>query len=61
METELQKAAKETATQIIASGEAFTNSLMGKGLKPLVSALIKYIKITNLRLTKLEEGKTNEH
>lgn len=56
METELQKAANETATQIIASGEAFTNSLMGKGLKPLVSALIKYIKLTNIRLSQLEGG-----
>ena len=53
---ELQQAAKTTTTELVSAAQAFTNSLMGKGFRPLVSALIRYIKITNARLSKLEEG-----
>ncbi len=55
---ELQQAANETTTELVSNAQTFTNSLMGKGFKPLVNALIRYIKITNARLTKLE-GKPN--
>ena len=54
----LQQAANETTTELVSSAQTFTNSLMGKGFKPLVSALIRYIKITNARLTKIE-GESN--
>lgn len=54
--TQLQNAANQTAKELTASGEAFTNSMMGKGLKPLISAIIRYIRITNMRLTNLEGG-----
>lgn len=50
----LQKASAEITKTISEAGESFTNSLMGKSFKPLVSALLRYIKITNQRLTKLE-------
>ena len=53
---ELQQAAKTTTTELVSAAQAFTNTLMGKSFKPLVSALIRYIKITNARLTKLEGG-----
>ncbi|MCJ8350740.1 hypothetical protein [Moritella sp.] len=55
---ELQQAANATTTELVSSAQTFTNSLMGKGFKPLVSALIRYIKITNARLTKIE-GESN--
>lgn len=55
---ELQQAANETTTELASSAQTFTNSLMGKGFKPLVNALIRYIKITNARLTKVE-GESN--
>ena len=55
---ELQQAANATTTELVSSAQTFTNSLMGKGFKPLVNALIRYIKITNARLTKLE-GESN--
>lgn len=51
---ELQKAANATANELETSGAVFTNSMMGKSLKPLISAIIRYIKITNMRLTNLE-------
>ncbi|MCJ8348044.1 hypothetical protein [Moritella sp.] len=54
----LRQAADETTTELVSSAQTFTNSLMGKGFKPLVSALIRYIKITNARLTKIE-GESN--
>ncbi len=50
----LQKASEEITKTISEAGESFTNSLMGKAFKPLVSSLLRYIKITNQRLTKLE-------
>ena len=55
---ELQQAANETTTELASNAQTFTNSLMGKGFKPLVNALIRYIKITNARLTKVE-GESN--
>lgn len=55
---ELQQAANATTTELVSSAQTFTNSLMGKGFKPLVNALIRYIKISNARLTKLE-GESN--
>jgi len=55
---ELQQAANATTTELVSSAQTFTNSLMGKGFKPLVNALIRYIKITNARITKLE-GESN--
>lgn len=59
MNTErLQQAANETTTELVSSAQTFTNSLMGKGFKPLINALIRYIKITNARLTKIE-GESN--
>lgn len=53
---ELQQAANETTAELASNAQTFTNTLMGKSFKPLVSALIRYIKITNTRLTKLEGG-----
>lgn len=53
---QLQAAANATATELTTSGEVFTKSMMGKSLKPLISAIIRYIKITNMRLTNLEGG-----
>ncbi len=50
----LKTAAEETTETLAKAGEEFSNSLMGKAFKPLVSALIRYIKITNQRLAKLE-------
>jgi hypothetical protein len=57
-DNELQQAANATTTELVSSAQTFTNSLMGKGFKPLVNALIRYIKISNARLTKLE-GESN--
>ncbi|MGF1861103.1 hypothetical protein [Photobacterium profundum] len=54
----LQKAAEENTQTISDAGESFSNSLMGKTFKPLIQALIRYIKITNKRLNTLE-GKRN--
>jgi len=54
---ELQQAANATTAELVSSAQTFTNSLMGKGFKPLVSALVRYIQITNARLSKLEEEK----
>ena len=51
---ELQQAANEITAELASNAQTFTNSLMGKGFKPLVNALIRYIKISNARLTKLE-------
>jgi len=53
---ELQQAANAETTALASTAQAFTNTLMGKSFKPLVSALIRYIKITNARITKLEGG-----
>ena len=53
---ELQQEANATTIELASTAQAFTNTLMGKSFKPLVSALIRYIKITNARLTKLEGG-----
>lgn len=52
--TELQSAASETTKEIVNTAESFTNSLMGKAFKPLVNSLIRYIKITNQRISQLE-------
>ena len=55
----LQQAATETTTELVSNAQTFTNSLMGKGFKPLVSTLVRYIKITNARLSKLEGEQHN--
>lgn len=56
--SELRTAAENTTETLTNSAEIFTSTLMGKSFKPLVNALIRYIKITNARLNKIE-GKSN--
>ena len=55
-QSELERVARETALELEKASHEFTSSLMGRGLKPLISAIIRYIKITNKRLTNLEGG-----
>ena len=52
----LQQVAEQETKTLVKAGEEFSNSLMGKAFKPLVNALIKYIKVTNRRLDELEGG-----
>ncbi len=50
----LKQAAEETAETLTQAGEEFSKSLMGKAFKPLILALIQYVKVNNQRLAQLE-------